>query len=75
VPQVLERLVLQVRLLHLYETAMDRAGVQTNKRVGRRELVREWRAETDWEMKKLKQSKHAPGQNGIASGNEYPARV
>src|SRR5437016_8881210 len=57
--------------LHLYETAVHRADVWTHTWVGRRELAREWRVETDWEMKELKQPKPAPGQNGVASGNEY----
>jgi hypothetical protein len=71
VPQVLERLVLQVQLLAaLYETAVHRADVRTHIRVGRRELAMEWRVETDWEMKEPKQPKPAPGQNGIASGKE-----
>ena len=56
--------------LHLYETAVHRADVRTNTRVGRRELAKEWRVETDWEMKEPKQPKPAPEQNGIASGNE-----
>jgi hypothetical protein len=41
--------------LHLYETAVHRADVRTHIRVGRRELAREWRVETDWEMKEPKQ--------------------
>lgn len=59
--------------LHLYETAVHRADVRTHTRVGRRELAREWKVETDWEMKELKQPKPAPGQNGIALGNEWAA--
>ena len=47
---------------------MHRADVQTYTRVGRRELAREWRVETDLEMKEPKQPKPAPGQHGIASG-------
>ena len=49
---------------------MHRAYVRTQTRVGRRELAREWRVETDWEMKGPKQPKPAKGENGIASGNE-----
>jgi hypothetical protein len=56
--------------LHLYETAVHRADVRTHTRVGRRELAKEWRVETGWEMKEPKQPKPAPGQNGIAPGNE-----
>lgn len=56
--------------LHLYETAVHRADVRTHTRVGRRELAREWRVETDWEKKEPKQPKPAPAQNGTASGNE-----
>ena len=41
--------------LHLYETAVHRADVRTHTRVGRRELARDWRVETDWEMKEPKQ--------------------
>jgi hypothetical protein len=55
--------------LHLYETAVHRADERTHTRVGRRELAREWRAETDWEMKEPKQPKPAPAQNATASGN------
>ena len=55
--------------LHLYETAVHRADVRTHTRVGRRELAREWRVETDGEMNEPKQPKPATGQNGIASGN------
>ena len=56
--------------LHLYETAVHRADVRTHTRVGRRELAREWRVQTDWEMKEPKQPKPATGQNGTASSNE-----
>jgi hypothetical protein len=56
--------------LHLYETAVHRADVRTHTRVGRRELARAWRVETDWEMKEQKQPKPAPTQNGTAPGNE-----
>ena len=41
--------------LHLYKTAVHRADARTYTRVGRRKLAREWRVETDWEMKELKQ--------------------
>jgi hypothetical protein len=33
------------------------ADVQTHTRVGCRELAREWRVETDWEMKEPEQHK------------------
>ena len=56
--------------LHRYETAVHRADVRTHTRVGRRELAREWRVETDWEVKEPKQPKPAPRWNSIASGNE-----
>jgi hypothetical protein len=46
---------------------------QMYTRAGRRELAREWRVETDWEMKEPKQPKPAPAQNGTASGNEEAA--
>ncbi len=61
--------------LHLYETAVHRADIRTHTQVGRRKLVREWRVETDWEMKEPKQSKPAREQSGIASGNERTAGV
>ncbi|KAI5863308.1 hypothetical protein GGS23DRAFT_566343 [Durotheca rogersii] len=56
--------------LHLYETDVHRADVRTHTRVGRRELAKEWRVETDWGMEEPKQPKPTLGQNGIASGNE-----
>jgi len=50
--------------LRLYQTAAHRADVRTHTHthtwVGRRELAREWRVETDWEMKEPKQPKPAP---------------
>jgi hypothetical protein len=49
---------------------VHRADVRTHTRVGRRELAREQRVETDLEMKKPKQPKPAPTQNGTTSGNE-----
>lgn len=52
---------------------MHRADVRTHTQVGQRELAREWKVETDWEMKEPKQPKPAPGQIGIASGNEWAA--
>jgi hypothetical protein len=42
----------------------------THTQVGRLELVREWRVETDREIKESKEPKPAPGQSGIASSNE-----
>jgi hypothetical protein len=59
--------------LHPHETAVHRVDVRTHTRVGHRELAREWRVETDWEMKEPKQPKPAPAQNGTASGNEKAA--
>jgi hypothetical protein len=41
--------------------------------VGRRELAREWRAETDWEINEPKQPKPAQEQSGIVLGNERTA--
>lgn len=41
--------------------------------MGRRKLAKEWRVETDWEMKEPKEPKLAPGQNSIASSNEKAA--
>jgi hypothetical protein len=38
--------------------------------VGRRELAREWRVETDWEMKEPKEPKPALGQNGLEFSDE-----
>ena len=52
---------------------MHRADIQIHTQVGRRELAREWGVKTDWEMKEPKKSKPVPGQNGIASGNEWAA--
>ncbi len=59
--------------LHLYETAVHREDVRTHTRAGRRELAREWRVDTDWEMKGPKQPKPARGQNGIVSGDDGTA--
>lgn len=56
--------------LHLYETDVHRADVRTHTRVGRRELAKEWRVETDWEMKEPKQPKPASGNNDTVSGNQ-----
>jgi hypothetical protein len=72
VPQVLKHLVLQVELLaaSVRDGCAPRRRTDTHTRVGRRELAREWRVETNWEMKEPMQPKPAPGQNGIASGNE-----
>ena len=47
--------------LHLYETAVHSSDVRTHTRIGRRELAREWRVETDWEMNEPKQPKPAMG--------------
>jgi hypothetical protein len=38
--------------LHLYETAVHRADVRTHTRVGRRELARKWRVETEARAKR-----------------------
>lgn len=61
--------------LHLYETSVHRADLRTHTRVGRRELARAWRVETDWEMNERKLPKPNTGHDGIASGNEEAAGV
>jgi hypothetical protein len=54
---------------------MHRKDIQTHIRVEHRELSREARVETDWEMKEPKELKPALAQNGIASGNKQAAVV
>ena len=51
---------------------MHYTDVQTHTytRVGCRELAREWRVETDREIKESKEPKPALGQSDIASSNE-----
>ena len=49
---------------------MHCADVQTYTRMGHRELAREWRVETDWEMTEPKEPKPALGQNDIVSSND-----
>jgi hypothetical protein len=51
--------------------AVHRADARTHTRVGRRELAREWRVETDWEMKEPKEPKPALGQNGLDFQRRY----
>jgi hypothetical protein len=70
VPQVLERLALQVELLaaSVRDGCARRGCTGTHTRVGRRELARDWRVHTDYG--KPKEPKPALGQNGIASSNE-----
>ena len=54
---------------------MHRADIWTRTRVGRREieLAREWRVETNWEIKEPKQPNPALAQNGTAWDNEEAA--
>ena len=77
VPQVLERLVLQVELLAASrrDSYAPCGCTDTHTWVGRRELVREWRVETDWGMKEPKQPKPTWEQSGIALGNELTVGV
>lgn len=55
--------------LHLYETDVHRADERTHTRAKRRELARNWRVETDWQMKEPKQPKPDPGHDGPPSDN------
>ncbi len=58
--------------LHLHETSVHKEDApRTHTRVGRRELAREWRVETDWEMKEPKQPRSAPRHNGTALTNGH----
>ncbi|TRX96528.1 hypothetical protein FHL15_002800 [Xylaria flabelliformis] len=57
--------------LHLFETEVHRADLRTHTRVGRRNLAREWRVKTDWEMTEPKQPKPTShGTNGTTTSNE-----
>ncbi|GAW19312.1 hypothetical protein ANO14919_087980 [Xylariales sp. No.14919] len=56
--------------VHLFETDVHRADLRTHTRVGRRNLAREWRVKTDWQMTEPKQPKPTRGTNGTATSNE-----
>ncbi|KAI1748827.1 hypothetical protein F4782DRAFT_343870 [Xylaria castorea] len=56
--------------LHLFETDVHRADSRTRTRVGRRNMAREWRVKTDWEMREPKQPRPTRGTNGTTTSNE-----
>lgn len=56
VSQILDDLVLQKRLLHLYETTVHSSDVRTRTKAGRRQLAKEWRVATGWGISESEQA-------------------